>query len=141
MVNISSVQDQFNEALPLYKEAYDHFRQFYGIDEHANIARVLNNIGQTYPKLGNLTEAFDYLKKALQMRQKTLGINHPDTATTWVNLSLVHRANGNLNAALECAREGLIIRRSTLQPEHEDLQGAEEYIAQLEQEALSQNQE
>ena len=75
------------------------------------------------------------------MQQKTLGINHPDTATTWMNLSLAHRANGNLNAALECARQGLIIRRSALQPEHADLQGTEEYIAQLEQEALNQNQE
>ncbi|CAF1404476.1 unnamed protein product [Adineta ricciae] len=114
MANLKSVQDQFNEALPLYEQAKEHFRKCHGTDEHHDIARVLNNMGQAHRHLGNLSEAINYLEEALHMRKKTLGIEHPDTATTWVNLGLAHKANNDLKTALACAQQGLIIRRNRL---------------------------
>ncbi len=39
---------------------------------------------------------------------------HPDTVTTWINLSLVYQAKGDLITALENARCGLTIRRDKL---------------------------
>ncbi|CAF1488082.1 unnamed protein product [Adineta ricciae] len=139
MANLKSVQDQFNEALPLYEQAKEHFQKCHRTDEHHDIARVLNNMGQAHRHLGNLSEAINYLEKALHMRQKTVGIEHPDTATTWANLGLAHKANNDLKTALACVQQGLIIRRSRLRPSHEDLQATEEFVAELEQEIVSQS--
>jgi tetratricopeptide (TPR) repeat protein len=140
MANLKAVQDQYAEALPFFEQAKEKFRQFYGTDEHPDIARVLNNMGQAHRHLGHLSEALDYLNKALHMRQVTLGLNHPDTATTWVNLSLAYRAKGDLKIALQYAQRGLSIRRDKLQPEHEDLIETEDFVVQLEQEILALDQ-
>ena len=139
MANLKSVQDQFDEALPLYEQAKEHFRKCHRTDEHHDIARVLNNMGQAHRHLGNLPEAINYLEKALYMREKTLGTDHPDTATTWVNLGLAHKAGNDLKTALACAQQGLIIRRNKLRPDHVDLKETEEFVAELEQEIVSQS--
>ncbi|CAF2910007.1 unnamed protein product [Rotaria sp. Silwood2] len=133
MANINSVQNRFDQALPLYTKAYEQFRKLYGTDEHADIGRVLNNIGQVYRKLEDFPPALDYLQRALHIRQITLGVNHPDTATTLVNLSLVYYAQGNLSTALDYAKRGLIIRRNKLPVDNEDIQETEDFVAQLEQ--------
>lgn len=134
MANLKAVQNQENDALLLYEQAMEQFRSFYCTDEHFDIARVLNNMGQAHRHLGNLSEALDCLQRALKMRQNTLGINHPDTATTWVNLGLVYQAKGDLKTALENVKHALDIRRVKLQQEHEDLVVTEALVVHLEQE-------
>jgi tetratricopeptide (TPR) repeat protein len=140
MANLEAVQGQYAQALPLYEQAKENFRKFYGTDEHPDIACVLNNMGQAHRHLNHLREALDYLDKALHMRQVTLGFNHPDTATTWVNLSLAYRAKGDLKIALQYAQRGLSIRRDKLQPDHQDLIETENFVVQLEQEILALDQ-
>ncbi|CAF4596095.1 unnamed protein product [Rotaria sp. Silwood2] len=141
MANLKAVQGQYVEALHFYEQAKEQFRQFYGNDKHFDIARVLNNMGEAHRFLGHLSEAFDYLNKALHMRQITLGVSHPDTATTWINLSLAYQAKGDLKIALECAQCGLNIRRDKLQPEHEDLIETEHLVTKLEQMVLALGQQ
>ena len=139
MANIKCVQNQFEDALPLYQKAYEQFRQLYGTDNNANIGRVINNMGQAYRKLNRLPEALDHLERALLIRQTTLGVNHPDTATTLVNISLVHKTQGDIRTALHYAKQGLTIRREKLPVTNEDLIETEELVAQLENEISINN--
>lgn len=133
MANLQAVQKKFDEALPLYKQALEQFRKHYGKEEHSDIARVFNNMGEAYRLEGDFEAAKECLTRALHLRQVTAGYDHPDTATTWVNLALLFRAQNNLSAALEHGKTGLDIRRRKLQPGHEDLVETEELVNAIEQ--------
>ena len=47
--------------------------------EHPDLATSYNNIGVVYYHKGDYESALDYFQKALAIREKVLGVDHPRT--------------------------------------------------------------
>jgi tetratricopeptide (TPR) repeat protein len=58
------------------------------------VGQTLNNLALVYEAQAKYTEAEGLYKRALAIREKALGANHPDVARTLHNLGNVYRAQG-----------------------------------------------
>ena len=70
--------------------------------------------------MGNYGKAEPLLKEALEIRQKVLGQEHPDTATNLNGLAMLYWVMGDHAKAEPLFKEALEIRRKVLGPEHPD---------------------
>ena len=62
-------------------------------------ARTYNNLGRALYTTREFAEARGFHAAALEIRQRRLGREHPDTATSLTNLAAVARAEGDLPGA------------------------------------------
>ncbi len=81
-------------------------------------ARTYNNLGRACYADRNFTDARRFHAAALEIRQRRLGIHHPDTATSLNNLGAVARAEGDMKTALDLFQQSLAIRERLLGPDH-----------------------
>jgi tetratricopeptide (TPR) repeat protein len=65
------------------------------------VAISYNNIGETHDLKGEYDHALEYLQKALAIKLKQLGANHPSVATSYNNMALVYKAKNDLPKAKE----------------------------------------
>ena len=79
---------------------------------------LFNNIAVVYSEQGDYERALEYCRKALAVRERVLGSDHPDTATTYNNMAGVFRAQGDYEKAMEYLSKALAIRERVLGPEH-----------------------
>jgi tetratricopeptide (TPR) repeat protein len=63
-------------------------------------------------------EALKWYEKALAIREKVLGLDHPFTATTHNNIAGVYRAKGENDKAMELHEKALAIKEKFLGPDH-----------------------
>ena len=92
-----------------------------------------NNTGYYYSILGNffcnividLPDALLFDRKSLSFNEKTFGLNHIDTATSYNNIGIVYYSQGDYENALEYSFKALHIREKILGPNHPDV--AESY--------------
>ena len=59
-------------------------------------------------------------RQTLELREKVLGVEHPDTLMSMNNLAMVLQAQGKYEAAEEMHRQTLELREKVLGPEHPD---------------------
>ena len=64
------------------------------------------------------SDALKWHKKALVIREKVLGADHPDTATTYNNIGLVYYSLGDYEKALEWYEKALAIQEKVLGADH-----------------------
>ena len=83
-------------------------------------AAIRNTIGQTYTDLGLLPEATKQLERALDLRRRVLGPEHPDTLSSMSNLAAVYDLAGKHAQAEALDSQSLAIQRRVLGPEHPD---------------------
>jgi tetratricopeptide (TPR) repeat protein len=125
----------FREAEYLYSRALTLRRNTLG-SEHPDTATTLNSLGDArrfqivygfrkpsaagHDKLvaERLENALECYLQALTIRQKVLGPEHPDTATSLTSVAALYRTQRKTAEADKCYRQALSIRRSTLGPEH-----------------------
>jgi len=69
---------------------------------------------------GRYAEAIPYAERALALREKVLGPEHPDTATSLNNLALLYDNMGSYDKAEPLFRRSLAIHEKVLGPEHPD---------------------
>ncbi|MEW6264879.1 MAG: tetratricopeptide repeat protein [Thermodesulfobacteriota bacterium] len=69
---------------------------------------------------GRYAEAVPLAKEALAIREKLLGPEHPDTATSVNNLGLLYMVLGNYPQAEPLLKRSLAVREKVLGPEHRD---------------------
>ena len=81
-------------------------------------ARTYNNLGRACYADRNLADARRFHAAALEIRQRRLGIHHPDTATSLNNLGAVAHAEGDLKTALDLFQRALEIRERLLGQDH-----------------------
>ena len=81
-------------------------------------ARTYNNIGRVLYTTRQFAEARRFHARALEIRQRHLGVDHPDTTTSLNNLGAVARAEGDLAAAHALFAQALEIRERVLGPDH-----------------------
>jgi tetratricopeptide (TPR) repeat protein len=83
-------------------------------------ARLLNQAGCYLHERGHYPEALLLVQRALAIREKVLGAEHPDTAQSLNNLAFLYKARGNYPEALPLYQRALAICEKALGPEHPD---------------------
>ena len=73
-----------------------------------SLAATYNCIGVVYGKRGDIDKELKYYMKALAIREKSLGKNHPSTKLTYKNIMTTYERLGNEeNANLYKEKAGL----------------------------------
>jgi tetratricopeptide (TPR) repeat protein len=83
-------------------------------------ARLLDRAGCYLEKRGQYTQAELFLIKALNIREKILGQEHPDVATSFNNLGLLYYSLGKYDLVEPLYQRALSIREKILGQEHPD---------------------
>src|SRR5436309_1468205 len=81
-------------------------------------AERLNQQSIRLHQQGNYAQAVLLGKQALAIREKVLGLDHPDTATSLNNLAEVYSSMGEYAKALPLHQRALAIREKVLGPDH-----------------------
>jgi tetratricopeptide (TPR) repeat protein len=84
-------------------------------------ARVLNETGQYLDERGRYTEAEPLLERALAIRKRVLGPDHPDVARSLSSLAEVNWNQGRYAEAQPLVERALAIREAALGPDHPDV--------------------
>jgi len=79
---------------------------------------LCNELGSHLMNVGAYSEAQFYLRQALTIRQKALGPEHPDVATSLNNLAELYHNQGKYQQAEPLFQQALTIRQKALGPEH-----------------------
>ena len=82
------------------------------------VATAYNNIGNAYHSQGNFAQAMECHKKALHIRRKVFGEEHPDVAMSYGNVGIVYYSQGDYVKALENLQKALDIMTKALGEEH-----------------------
>jgi CHAT domain-containing protein/tetratricopeptide (TPR) repeat protein len=123
-INHSSVAASFTNIANFYysKGEYDK-----AIEYHLNAVKIyeristdnselaipFNNLGNSYIQKGDFEKSILYYQKALDLRQKSLGIDHPDIALYYNNLGGAYRGLGINDKAINYIKKALTIRLKT----------------------------
>ena len=83
-------------------------------------AILLNNLAGLYEAQGRYEEAEPLYKKALEISEKVLGEEHPNTATSYNNLAGLYESQGRYEEAEPLYKKALGIREKVLGEEHPD---------------------
>jgi CHAT domain-containing protein/Tfp pilus assembly protein PilF len=83
-------------------------------------AEALNQQVLQFYQQGRFTDAIPLAQRALAMREKALGPEHPDTAKSLNNLAALYEATGAYGQAEPLHRRALAIHENTLGPNHPD---------------------
>jgi tetratricopeptide (TPR) repeat protein/transcriptional regulator with XRE-family HTH domain len=86
--------------------------------EDGLLAMVLHNLASVVQAQGELAAARPLYQRALDLRLRVLGPEHPYTAYTLNNLGTLLRDQGDFAAARPVLEQALRIREKTLGPEH-----------------------
>uniref|UniRef100_A0A670ZC31 Kinesin light chain n=1 Tax=Pseudonaja textilis TaxID=8673 RepID=A0A670ZC31_PSETE len=80
------------------------------------VAATLNNLAVLYGKRGRYQDAEPLCKRALEIREKVLGSNHPDVAKQLNNLALLCQNQGKFEEVEQYYRRALRIYQAQLGP-------------------------
>ncbi|CAF1343181.1 unnamed protein product [Rotaria sordida] len=79
IANVYEYRNEHEQALKYQFKTLELYQKIYHNNDHEDIARILNNIGELYRRMKDYKQAFFYLNKALKVRIKVLGADHPET--------------------------------------------------------------
>jgi tetratricopeptide (TPR) repeat protein len=105
---VAQDQKRYTEAESLYRRACKTYEKSGGPND-VGLATALANLGRLYrdQQQFDIRRAEPLLKRALAIREKVLGAEHPETAKTLSDLSLLYFYEKNSAAAEEFARRAL----------------------------------
>jgi tetratricopeptide (TPR) repeat protein len=106
------------QLLPHAVTAAEHGERYQA--EPAATSKLLDKVGRYLHGRARYVEAAALLKRALAIREATLGPDHPDTAQSLNNLAGVLHDQGDPTGAHGLYERALAIREATLGPEHPD---------------------
>jgi tetratricopeptide (TPR) repeat protein len=84
---------------------------------------LFHQLGLIKDGQGKYAEAIGFYEKALQIKQKTLPVNHSSFATSYGSIGLVYHNMGEYSKALSYYEKALEISQKTLPANHPDLAG------------------
>jgi tetratricopeptide (TPR) repeat protein len=79
-----------------------------------------NQIGILNYHLGDYPKALEYYQKSLAIREKVLGLEHPNIAQSYNNIGELYRSMGDYPKALEYHQKSLAVFEKVLGVEHPD---------------------
>ncbi|MBD2161203.1 tetratricopeptide repeat protein [Limnothrix sp. FACHB-1083] len=119
------------EAIP----AEDYFQRAIAIydtqEPSKNLATSLNNLAALYYSQGQYEAAEPLYRRALEIQERVLGADHPDTAASLNNLAELYRSQGRYEAAEPLYRRALEIWERVLGADHPDTAGSLNNLALL----------
>ncbi|HKI00405.1 MAG TPA: tetratricopeptide repeat protein [Thermoanaerobaculia bacterium] len=86
--------------------------------EDPTSASLCSQLGFHLLKIGDLLGGRPYCERALEIREKVLGLEHPDTARSLNNLGFLLQNQGDFAGARSYYERALAIREKVLGPEH-----------------------
>lgn len=86
--------------------------------EDSRAVGLCNVLGYHLKMIGNYSEAQLYYERSLAIREKTLGPNHPEVASSLNDLGTLRRVMGDLIGARSYLERALAIRERILGPNH-----------------------
>jgi len=90
------------------------------VEKEKQKALLCAKIATGSDQLALYNQAWEWNQKALAIREKVLGKEHPDTATTYSSIALVYYRQGNYPKAMEWNMKTLAIREKVLGIQHPD---------------------
>jgi tetratricopeptide (TPR) repeat protein len=96
------------------------------------LATLANILSLRYQDIGELERALEFQLKALTIREKILGENHPDLATSYHNLSTLYAIKKDYPAALTYSAKAVAIMKKLFPGGHPHLTSAEKNKANIE---------
>ena len=81
-----------------------------------------------YQNKGDLENALVQHQKALEIRTRVFGSEHPDVAGSYQNLAVVYRSQGNHVQTKEMATKAYHIFLKKLGPDHPQTQGLNPFV-------------
>ena len=88
--------------------------------EEKRAGNLCNWLGYYLKQIGDYDAARPYYERALAIREKVLGAEHPDTASSLNNLGALLQATGDYDAARPYYERALAINEKVLGAEHPD---------------------
>ncbi len=88
--------------------------------ESKEFAVFLDSIAKSNHFNGRYNDSLTFYQKALLIRDRILGTNHSDTASSYNNIGGVYNNQGSYDKALEYLEKALEIRKKTLGIDHPD---------------------
>ena len=92
------------------------------------MAALFYNIGNVYREKGDLENALVQYQKALEIRARVFGSDHPDVATSYQNLAAVYQRQGNHVQTKEMVTKAYHIFLRMLGPDHPQTQGLKPFV-------------
>jgi serine/threonine-protein kinase len=121
-------QNRYPEAETFYQRALVTLQRR---GERVYVAEVLNGLGTVHFHRNELREARAYFERALGMRERFQGRNHPQVATVLISLCGVEMAEGRWLEAEQACGRAVAIRERTLPRGHPFLRAAVERHIQV----------
>ena len=87
-------------------------------EENEKTAAFLSDIAENYYYNGAYNDSMYFCQKALSLREKILGTNHPDTSTSYTNIGVLYFSLGYYDIALDYYEKALAIRKKVLGTNH-----------------------
>jgi eukaryotic-like serine/threonine-protein kinase len=92
-----------------------------GLDESLDAAQLANNTALVHELLGNYDETERWHQRALELRSRLLGPEHPETGHSNANLGNLALLRKDFDAALQWHQRALQVRERGLGPSHPDV--------------------
>lgn len=106
---------RYQQSEPVHRELLAAFEALHADGE---VAATLNNLGVLCLNSARPEEAEQHLRRAVELKESTLGSTHPELAHSLVNLATACRRLGRTVQARELYTRALGILESQLLPEH-----------------------
>ncbi|CAF1470670.1 unnamed protein product, partial [Rotaria sp. Silwood1] len=84
-------------------------------------AKYNDQLAWVYNNMGEYLKSVLFLEQAFDIKKKTLPPNHPDLASSYLNIGSVYYSMGEYSKALSSYERSLEIRKIALPPNHPDL--------------------
>jgi tetratricopeptide (TPR) repeat protein len=107
----------YHRAIDYYEQALSIDRVVYG-EQHPNVARELNNLGESWKYLGKYNKAIAYYQQALSIDRVVFGEQHPNVARELNNLGETYAYMGEYHKAIEYYQKALTIDRAVVGEQH-----------------------
>src|SRR5262245_51328540 len=129
MVEVTSSLGQSLYGQGRYREALEKFREANALRN--DDANIINYLGIALVQAGHYVEAEPHLNRALAIREKSLGADHPDTANALNNLAHLNYSQGRYAEAEPLFKRALAIREKALGPDHPETAESLNKLAEL----------
>lgn len=114
------VQDMFRLArIPLYKA-----KKIVDLSDEDITAFLYNNIGFVYMFTNLMTESLEYLKKAIEIRERKFGTKHPDTIESYINIGYLYEKMNDNDKSVEYYKKALLIPIKNINPIHHSIRSS-----------------
>ncbi|MDM8561902.1 tetratricopeptide repeat protein [Candidatus Marithioploca araucensis] len=107
-----------------YREAGEYYERAANLLPAGNdeaLVLYLNRAGVAFSHAGLYDQAKPLYERALAIREKVFGKEHPDVAESLNNLAALHEAQGNYDQAKPLYERALAIREKVFSKEHPDV--------------------